>query len=322
MTEKLNVSGRVIKLESTANALLAGHFLLEAVKVDGSGSRVLADFKNLVLDQGIDHLLSNTDDAQGFNRFISVGAGTEPESPEQTSLGAKIRHVDTGRGPGGMTQTVHGGSPFRISFAQTGSFGAGAAAGVISEVGAGWNGTSLFSRALVRDVNGEPTSVEVLSDEFLIVTYTLDVYIDVVDKPFTLNFPHGSHDGILRPADIVQSFIYWPFLFRGPIRYRTSQTNATGGCIVSSQNIVGVTSRPTGSVAAPNLTNPPYVPGSFTDSVTLTYPPAVANIGGGIRSLVVRFENWISYQVQFDPPVPKTSDHLFAITLRLTLGRL
>ena len=63
-------------------------------------------------------------------------------------------------------------------------FNQGIAAGNISEIGVGWSGTTplqLFSRTLIKDINGDPTTITVLADETLDVIYELRLYAPETD---------------------------------------------------------------------------------------------------------------------------------------------
>lgn len=146
---------------------VAGRFRLET----SGGERGYIDHgwnDNLILNAGLDYLLSSAA-GMGYG-YMSVGASSAAVSPTQTALLSRIattaRQASYSYGyndEGGFGWT-------RVSV----QFDQGAAAGNVSEVGAGWNASgSLFSRALILDGAGLPTSLTILADEFLTVTYEL-----------------------------------------------------------------------------------------------------------------------------------------------------
>lgn len=122
--------------------------------------------KNLILDAGITRLLGTIGSVL---QFISVGAGSTAPTVGQTQLVSKIAHTNRNSSftHGYDSVDGFGWTKFQVQFAQ------GAAAGNISELGVGWDGTNLWSRALVLDSEGNPTTITVLSDEFLTVIYEL-----------------------------------------------------------------------------------------------------------------------------------------------------
>ena len=153
---------------------LAGFYKLVATNSKGQ-TRVVADwFCNLILDAGLNRLGTG-----GIIDRISVGSGNSTPTAGQTALDTLVATTTTAVG-GGVNSYDSVGNTYAFS-RSTYRFATGVATGNLTEVGAGWSG-GLFSRALIKDGGGVPTTVTILSDETLDVIYELRVYVpaDVV----------------------------------------------------------------------------------------------------------------------------------------------
>lgn len=293
---------------------ISGHFSLVAVKIDGSGSRKLAEFDNLILNQGLDRLQTGG----AFNQYCRVGSGSTAPAVGQTAL---VSQVAATTNVMSNTTTADGSAPYPVVVAKTYRFSAGQAAGNIAEVGVGWAETavgSLFCRALVLDGAGQPTTITVLSDEFLQVTYTLTIYPASADVLATVNLGGVDTQVTMRPA-----------LLGG---YMWNSSNFLAGAALDGMNqgFVGpgalgpVTGQPTGTQTSlyPSSVPRPYTAGSFTRDADVTLALDQGNsVPGGIKTWTIYFINWGGYQVEFTPAVPKTNTQLFTLRFRLTLAR-
>lgn len=156
----------------TSKAELAGRVKLQI----SGGARGTIDYPwqdNMILDQGFRALLDGTitPSRYAFEHF-SVGSSSQPVQPADTGCLAPVY-----RFPFSPETTESG-------WDDSGGFGwtrttktspRGAAAGNISELTCGWgnNNVSAFARALVRDAEGNPTTITILPDEVLTLTWEL-----------------------------------------------------------------------------------------------------------------------------------------------------
>jgi len=146
---------------------------------DGRGNNRLETdwFDNLITDNGL-NLIGETKD---FLANFSVGSGSTAPANSDTALVSEVATT-------GSTASATVGSVSRsidavqreCSIIREYEFGEGVAAGNLSEIGIGWYNTNLFSRALILDGALSPTTITVLSNEFLTVTYEL-----VINQPTT-----------------------------------------------------------------------------------------------------------------------------------------
>lgn len=296
---------------------MKGRFELVAVKADGSGSRKLAEFDNLILDSGLDYYCSSQ--AASPLSCCRVGAGSTAPNVSQTNLVSQIAARD---GAEASVGSMSSSAPYWFSRKRTWRFSAGAAAGNIAEVGVGWStsGDTLFSRALVLDQNGNPTTVTVLSDEFLDVTYTLTCYPSADDSRATLTLAGNSYEVVSRIAyaGVVNQFVQpGQVLTQHPLAGQYSTYFYPG-------ELGPITGRPSGDAAAvetPTVTPSQYTAGSFICEVSMRFGLDSANIVNGIKSMVIQPYSFCQYQIQFTPAVPKTNSQIFTIRFRLTFTR-
>lgn len=254
--------------------------------------------KNLILDAGIYRILSNN--TSGVLNHISVGAGSTAPSVGQTQLASKIAHTNRNR-------TLSHGYDFGGEFGWTKlqvQFAQGAAAGNISELGVGWDGTNLFSRALVLNSEGNPTTITVLPDEFLTVIYELRSWYVVPDS-HDITY---DYDGESKTTTVTY---FYPPNLGNPL-------NGFGSAMTERA--------PDNSTLLYHMTYG-EVSGN-TASFTLKYDINTAN--SGITS--VHGRNNSSYNkilpfgfngtfCTFTPPIPKTNEFEVTITGTLTMSR-
>lgn len=166
-------------IQTQANCQVQGYFKLEAVQGDDNGTpipgteRVVMDWTpNLITDNGMELLKGNA-----FLNYIMVGSGSAVPAKTDTTLGAFVAGMvgSVSQGPNDFTPT-----DFPWCSAQTTcQFAKGVAAGNLSEIGVGATQTNMFARALIKDTNGNPTTITVTSIELLTVTYQWRVYFDL-----------------------------------------------------------------------------------------------------------------------------------------------
>ena len=161
-----------------------------SLKVHG-GRRGEIDFgthKNLILDAGITHMLNNYDPL----RYIHVGSGSSQPSASQAQLDARFAYTNRSNSvrhgfvskDDSENNRAYGYSRLEVQFDK------GAAKGNISEIGVGNNtdGNPLWSRTLILDHSGNPTSITILEDEYLTVTYEARRYVSTEVVTTTLEY--------------------------------------------------------------------------------------------------------------------------------------
>lgn len=231
---------------------LAGKFTL-AVHGGARGSVTLAEFDNLILDNGLNMIMGSANNSPyGVFNDVFVGSGSTPAAVNQSAMVSLIagQTADT-PWSNGFVAAVGEARTYGYS-RLTKQFGQGAAAGNISEVGIGSSSANLFSRSLVKDSQGNPTTITVLADEYLTVVYELRRYppADITTSVFAIL------DGVTTEISILAS--------AGAITAIRWGTAAPQGFTVSGAGSIGWTAQP-------------YTIGSFKRSMRLTYATGTSN---------------------------------------------
>jgi len=293
---------------------LAGLFKFEALKVDDNGievpgsRRVLADwFPNLITDNGLDLIGSSG----SYLAYCQVGSGSATPANGNTSLGARIA------GTNDIDATVTGAASSAPYFGwrrNTYRFAVGVAEGNIAEVGISpqTNG-NLFSRALILDGYGAPTTITVLADEVLDVTYELRCYAPSVDWSDTVTIS-GVDYAIVGRAANANSVIFWGFESDGT-------NNVVSACNVYNGAIGSVTSTPSGTTGGySTVSNAAYSASSLLKEATISWALGAGNLSGGISAILVHFGVG-TYQFGITPAIPKTNTTVLDLTFRNSWSR-
>lgn len=302
---------------------VAGFFRFEKFKTDANGNEVAGSrevaadwFPNLILDQGLNLMATGGT----YLNSCQVGSGTTTPANGQTALTSLIAGTSTK--PSNVT-TTSASAPYYVAQTTTYRFAEGVATGNLAEVGVGTaiSGTTLFSRSLIKDSLGNPTTITILSDEALDVLYEFRYYAPPSDAAGTIVATGnigGSYDYILRSANVttVSTTNGWSL----PAGQNGNAGNSPGYRAFNGA-IGAITSLPSGTSS--DMTIPAsasYTSGSFFLDRIITASAAQANLSGGLRSMQLKLGIGM-YQIEFDPPIPKTSNDVVQLTLRLAWGR-
>lgn len=143
-------------------------------------------FPNIITDYGINRLAYNSQ-----SNWAHVGTGTTPPTVNDAQLEALVASTTaTSADPLGSVigVDVDPGWPFRRRINYEFPVGTFDGTKIITEVGISEGETeNLFSRALLEDTDGNPTSLLVLSDEILTITYARYTYLVLTDSNTVLN---------------------------------------------------------------------------------------------------------------------------------------
>ena len=250
------------------NEQIAGYYRFEAVRLNDCGEelsrRVAADwFPNLITDGGLDRY-GTTNDWLGW---CQVGSGSATPAFLDTALASRI--AGTSNVAGAQTTGAQASSPYYTWRRKTFRFAAGLAAGNISEVGVGWSEVgNLFSRALVLDAQGNPTTITVLADEVLDVTYEFRCYAPASDTSGTITLDGANYDWLARAANVTSTDE-----FAGWLVPRSAALNPEGLAthLAFEGGIGAITSAPGGaSVGGLGTSDAAYSIGSHSRQGTIT----------------------------------------------------
>ena len=278
-----------------SRAELAGRVKLQI----SGGVRGTIDYPwqdNMILDQGFEYLISGSQDV-----FRSFGVGSSSQTVQPTDTGLIAPIAFTPISTSGITHGWDADGGFGWSRASR-SFARGAAAGNVSELTTGYgnNNTSAMARALVRDAMGNPTTITVLSDEVLTITWewrkwwtvsepnTIEYLVDDVTKTTTVSYKQSlstaagslGNGGVNPIGSQLISSIGGVFVGE----FKTTFTEAQGNPQVASVST-------SGDGASGGKGHPGQV---------FTYDAAYAT---------------------FDPPIAKTNEFILEIRHRMSMTR-
>ena len=281
-----------------SRAELAGRVKLQI----SGGDRGTIDYPwqdNMILNQGFVQLIVNTSSNSPV-AFYSFGVGSSSQAVQPTDTGLIAPIAFTPNSPS-VTHGWDSGGGFGWSRAVK-SFARGAAAGNIGELTTGYNNnnTSATARALVRDAMGNPTTITVLSDEVLTITWEWRKWWTVGD-PNTVEY---LVDGV--PKTTTVSY---------------KQNLGTGSGMLGNGGVTPIISQLISSIGGVFV-------GEFKTTFTEAQGnPQVASVGtagdsnsGGTAYAGKVFPSDSAYAT-FDPPIAKTNEFKLEIRHRVTLTR-
>ena len=283
---------------------LEGFYTMRVIRPDGT-CRHESTFSNLILTQGLNRLGTG-----GFGGYVHVGSGSTAPLVTDTAMQSSVAVTNSHRN----TQVgIAAAAPYYGWSRRTYRFAEGVAAGNLSEVGIGWGtGSNLFSRALIKDSFGDPTTITVLSDEILDVSYEIRVYAPTEDVTFDVDITgSGTHSCLLRSAAVTS--YYWScdnlFTVGAYNSFVCQPYNGAIGTVTEFPS--GSGSDNTGAIVAP------YANNSLKRAMQFKWDLAAGNLAGGCKSLLLHsagYNTLGAYQIQLTPNIMKDA------TMRLTLN--
>lgn len=293
-----------------------GFFKLEAVNEETGERRLLADwFPNLILDQGLNRLgLSPSAAATGY---CQVGTGSTAPAVTDTQLQTFV--AGTGNTQSVSESYVAGPPPYQRAVI-TYRFSTGAAAGNLSEVGIGWgaSGTTLFSRSLIKDGSGNPTTITVLSTEALDISYEIRNYPPTTDVTGSVTISGTSYSYTIRAANITGSTNWGA-------RWAVDRGFSVAGIelpIAYDGSIGNITSNPSGSTSnATDRIAAAYSNNSYKRGGTITFGLNQGNFAGGIKSVLITGQYSSQFQIEFSPTIDKTATKVLTLDFEISWAR-
>ena len=269
-------------------------------------------FHNLILNSGLDFLAMTGPQWSHFR----VGVGTTPPDPTDTQLGNDVGSLSSlGSGQGGRV-----GSPDYYCWRRSTYQNAIGALGnvILTECGVYGSGSGgrLFSRELIRDSSGDPTSFPISDDEQLQAIYEVRMYAPTADANFTANIGPDPYDATVRALDVNGSA--WNL----PSQTTNTTPFASGNINQQSLYAGGMVSMETpapGSLIADATEGgtSEYVPGSYERTISATWPSGTS---GNVNTVRRRFSSCM-FQVGLEPSFPKTSEISLTLHQKVSWGR-
>lgn len=278
-------------------------------------------FRNLITDAGLDNLHASGQSSISY--YCNVGTSNIAPTVADTALGAE---VGTGRVSQNSLQSgingYAGDTPDYYWKKDYYFFDETKANGVLSEFGLfdnNVNGT-MWCRALLKDGNGNPTTIPKTNSDQLKITYEYRLYPPVNDVTTTIDISGTNYDLTRRAINVSaigggwsQGLNNWP-------------SNANGALAIDSSVLPARNTYDSGaqSDTHTSFSDAAYVAGTFYRDRTYRFDPNKANFAGGIGRLSIG-SGWTPYydlfQLSFNPKVPKDNTKRFTLTVRESWGR-
>jgi len=286
------------------NSKMVGRYKIDVSSKNGETLKTSGWFNNLITNNGKDRY--------GYyarNSLMSTcQVGTSNQTPAATDVSLiTLLASTTSRTIVSQTTST---SPYSTSVVYQYTFPIGSVSGNIAEVGVGWGvSSSLFSRALIVDGGGNPTTLTVLSDEQLTVTYELVLLLPTVDATGQMVLDGITYTWTARAASASS----WSV---GAAFTEGEQTGVYYNQVAHDVAITGITTAPAGNTsAADSITSPTYVNGNYYVDHVVGFSPSAGNLAAGIASIVFRV-GICYFQIGFSPVIPKTNTKTLTLTIR------
>lgn len=292
-----------------AHSKMAGRYKLKVLRSDGSVRLETDWFDNLITNNGLDQIMNVPGGVYGIAYlFVNCFVGTGSATPLFTD-GSLQAYLATASANSSTSLIYVAGPPPFWYVQYYYRFAVGTATGNLSEIGIGHTPTNMFSRALIVDGGGSPTTITVLADELLDVTYEFRVYPPTADSTFAFVLNGVSQSVTSRSYDITSA----PLISYGINGYGGNPS--LGSC--SNTALVALTADLSGQVEVPG-TLASYTIGNYYVDVAFTYSLYLA-----VRSTYVFALKWRHGKMQFllTNPAVKSNAQTMDITARISWGR-
>lgn len=303
-------------INANLNAKVGCQYILQTRK-SGVVTKETAPCFNIVTDYGLNAF------ANGSGAFSYCHAGSGNAAPAFTDVALQSR-LASAYNTSPLEPTVDTVDRWLL-LEKTFTFPAGAATGNISEVGVGRSETAnLVSRALVVDGSGDPSTITVLADEDLVVTYrfwvkqpTADFSGDVDGRDFVVRACRAN--STTGGSGYFRGFWGGNADFRGLFEWASANQLAA----IYDGAVGAITGEPAGSVesiTSGNIAQPAYVADSHTNEIIATIPSGQGNFATGISAFTWA-HGVCCWQMGIDPPLVKVSPQTARIAVTTTWSR-
>lgn len=274
-------------------------------------------FDNLVLDVGLDKLGNNNDKMQ----YVWVGTGNLTPANDQIRLQSGFALVGSAAD---VSQTMtYDDNYVYFTRKRRYRFNAGVFNNTnLAEVGVSDNANlttgTLFNRALIRDINGDPTTITVKPEEYLDVFVELRCRQSTAVKTGNLDLGLSQHTYRIRPTFVDYSAGSGFNVGTGiSERYMTSSTYAP---VYTGNLPVSIATSPTGYIGSGGSAIQAYVSGSLKRAMIKTYNLTQGNGQIATMGLHTNGIPTVSY-MEFTPPIDKTNTRTLSITVEVSWAR-
>lgn len=278
-------------------------------------------FHNLVLDSGLDRFATTS---PNLFTWACVGTGTNAPANSDTTLQSYVASTsnllfDSGTNAGPSTYVAQ----CQMHWTYT----LGSVVGNMAEVGVGWasGGGSLWSRALILDSGGSPTTLTVTSSDQLIVYYELTCTPTLTDVTGTIAISGTNYNYTGRISNCAS---FGNSLFSALNGSGSAPSQLTGPNCYATQILGAITSTPAGSAAGGGTNSPAsYTNGTKHRDNTISWGPLEGDSAGGVGAITINAGGIGQFQYSFAAAsggavIPKDATKTMSLTFRVAWDRL
>lgn len=324
-----------------AKASVAGVFKkIEVLDKNGKVKKQLDPFNNLITNIGLDRLKTTGSSAlKDVYNICQAGTGNSLPNINDQSLDSFVAASSTTTYSGNIVNIDDGYVAREVTY----TFALGSIDNQnISELSTAWSASptnSIFSRALVLDALGNPTSITILSDEQLRVTWEIRYYWPTGDTVTVLENTGnkgGSYTVTVRPIEIGNWIagagqyhgIVWGDVRNGADRNRVGFYHGTYTLVdPSSPKVTTNLIHGNGAFSVSNVaTSERKIRGR--NSFGLSQGNYAGGIGGAyfLSGPTEQGAGWddcstFRFQAKIDPPIMKDADSLMSIDFSISWDR-
>lgn len=291
---------------------MKGRYQIRVLDAYGIEKRRTPWFDNIILDSGLNRWGTAT-----IISGAAIGTGTSTPASTDTGLQTQTTYTTTAGTGAGISAGIATNYNNTRTFVYRTTLGA--LNGNYTEVGVGWaSGSNMFSRALILDGGGTPTTLSVSSSEQLDIAYQLSVYPPIVDTgPTTITISGVDYDVTGRAASVTNTG-------RWSVSNSVWQADSGGVGTVYTGTLGAITATPGGSANGAgdgqSYTNNAYSASSNQATSYISYPLTSGNISGGIKTSIITWGSaWFQYE--FDPVIPKDNTKTLVLNYSVNWAR-
>ncbi len=300
-----------------SKAKISGQFHILVKSPDGSTREY--EFDNLITNNGLNKIGRNV-----LPTRLLAGSGNTAPTFTDTQMQALLASstVKSDAGAWTVVSTVETATnPHYITWSYAFVFPKNTAVGIWAELGSGWGTTDLFSRALIKDAEGNPITLTVVTDEEVTVTYSVRAYLPYIASSTTVNtitmngteYTLTSRPCLAQTTSLLGQSIFGTFSTGSVNTILRSYTNVTGMGSAINAPLAGTLL----SSANASNTVSAYVTDSFYNQWTNSVPINLMN-HSSISGFISAAWNYGICEVatRVEPPITKTNTQTFSITTR------
>lgn len=303
----------------TGRVGMSGQYKLIVRHHDGTVKRETPWFDNIITDAGLNQLGLSSASTSG----CAIGTGTAVPLASNTSLQVLGAYTTQG-GPGSLAETAQTSAPYFLTITTVYRFAVGQLAGNYSEVGVGWTSTNMFSRALIVDAVGAPTTITVGSTEQLDVVYQLRSYFPTADASTSIVISGVTYAITGRAAEVTSTSYGITGIRAGYVSYPYDAGTAAAAFSGSIGSITGAPSGNSARAASTGVESS-YSNNSFEKSSTVSWGLTEGNLPSAAPIKSVLFRSYalggMCPQYEFTPGILKDNTKTLSLTYKIGWGR-